>query len=823
MQKNLKSKVLLTLLAASVFYLPAYANAAELTITNTTQEADVDQNWKHQIEDGNSSVNAIYHAPTEEGNQLTITGTPKFISQKDNYYHTLYGAYAKVEDEDQDAEANGNTVTLNGTAFANADLRIAGAYVYLDEDGNATLNNNAVNINSGGSFADNTYIYGAYFYSNSTGNFTLQNNSVTINGAAFTFDYDKYSKDAYIRGAYADAGDGSNFNLTDNKVLITNAEFKTNDATAYIYGADAYIRELTDNATKNNNATFEQNQVRISGGEFAGTALIAGASATSQDTWPTETTATFSNNEVFISGGEFTGDTYIFGVLNDYAQLDATIKDNTVTITGAAGGEGHDLSKAAFYGFGVDEAGPDENDTYANAVINGKEIDGEYISGDGILAMLNITAANNNLNIDNWSGTIKSAKLFDNINFVKTEWNPGGTVLTIADAAANDLAKTKIDIVSFASGEEFKPGDSMTFIKSTNNVDLGIAADQNNAPETAEYINAGVAQVVNGTTTIAEDGTAFEFTVDSVGLAQQTYLVAETRAASAAFVNQGTDLINDSLDVLGRDGTYGVKTFAAVQGNRSSYDVADDLKINGWSVIAGFGAENEHKGGDFAWGVFYENGSGNYRTYNTFNNEFFRGDGSMVYNGGGIAARYENAKGVYTEGSLRAGMLKTEMDNALRDSSGASYGYDSESTYYGAHVGVGQIFELSENTDLDVYGKFFHTYVEGDSFTVGSDKFDFDSVTSDRLRVGARVTKQQAKVNTYYGLAYEYEFNGDADMTAQGIRAERQSFGGGSGIAELGFNYQPGTDSPWNFDLNLRGYVGERQGGSFNVQATYTF
>lgn len=38
-----------------------------------------------------------------------------------------------------------------------------------------------------------------------------------------------------------------------------------------------------------------------------------------------------------------------------------------------------------------------------------------------------------------------------------------------------------------------------------------------------------------------------------------------------------------------------------------------------------------------AGGVFYENGSGNYRTYNEFNNEFFRGDGSLVYNGGGIA------------------------------------------------------------------------------------------------------------------------------------------------------------------------------------------
>ena len=824
MQKNLKSKVLLTLLAASVFYLPAYANAANLTVDrNKTTEGTL-TDWQHEIEDSYSPVNAIYYATETEVNKLTITGTPDFISQQDNYYHTLYGAYAKVEVEGQGAAANRNTVTLNGTDFANADPEIAGAYVDLRKNGDATLNKNAVNINSG-RFADDPKIYGAYADSNNTGTFTLQNNSVTINGAAFRFDYDNYSKYAYIRGAYADAGDGSNFNLTGNKVEIKNAEFaNNNDATAYIYGAAAYIRELTDNATKNNNATFEQNQVLISGGEFAGTALIAGAYAKSQDTWPTETTATFSNNKVLISGGEFTVDTYIFAVLNDYAQLDATIQDNTVTITGAAGGEGHNLSNAAFYGFGVDgelndDEKPNYNDTFSEAVVNNK-LD-EYFNNNYGLTENPITAANNNLDIDNWSGTIKSAKLFDNINFVNTEWNPGGTVLTIAGAAANDLAKTKIDIVSFASGAEFTPGDSMTFIKGNDN--LGIAAEQNNAPETAKYINAGVAQVVNGTTTITEDGTAFNFTVDSVGLAQQTYLVAETRAASAAFVNQGTDLINDSLDVLGRDGSYGVKTFAAVQGNRSSYDVADDLKINGWSVIAGFGAENEHKGGDFAWGVFYENGSGNYRTYNSFNNEFFRGDGSMVYNGGGIAARYENAKGVYTEGSLRAGMLKTEMDNALRDSSGASYGYDSESTYYGAHIGVGQIFELSENTDLDVYGKFFHTYVEGDSFTVGSDKFDFDSVTSDRLRVGARVTKQQAKVNTYYGLAYEYEFNGDADMKAAGIKADTQSFGGGTGIAELGFNYQPGTDSPWNFDLNLRGYVGERQGGSFNVQATYTF
>ena len=75
-------------------------------------------------------------------------------------------------------------------------------------------------------------------------------------------------------------------------------------------------------------------------------------------------------------------------------------------------------------------------------------------------------------------------------------------------------------------------------------------------------------------------------------------------------------------------------------------------------------------------------------------------------------------------------MLKSEIDNALRDGSGNYYGYDSESAYYGAHIGVGKIISLSDSSDLDVYGKFFHTYTEGDSFTVAKDKFEFDSITA---------------------------------------------------------------------------------------------
>ena len=357
----------------------------------------------------------------------------------------------------------------------------------------------------------------------------------------------------------------------------------------------------------------------------------------------------------------------------------------------------------------------------------------------------------------------------------------------------------------------------MTFISSNTNLSNEVNYNIN------DTFTAGVALEGTGTTSVDNEGNV-SFTVNNLKASSQAVSAAQTRAASAAFVNQGTDLISDSLDTISRDDNYGVKTFAAVHGNRSKYDVADDIKINGWSTIVGVGnADKFDNGSELSWGVFYENGSGNYRTYNTFNNEFFRGDGSMVYNGGGIAARYENKNGVYTEGSLRAGMLKNELDNAMRDVNG-SYGYETESAYYGAHIGVGKIISLSDSSDLDIYGKFFHTYTEGDSVTIADDKFDFDSITSDRLRVGARITSnKENKFSTYYGLAYEYEFNGDADMTAQGISADTQSLQGSSVMAEVGFNYQPTPGSPWSFDLNMRGYAGERQGGSFNVQATYTF
>ena len=393
-----------------------------------------------------------------------------------------------------------------------------------------------------------------------------------------------------------------------------------------------------------------------------------------------------------------------------------------------------DVASTQLYGYYAKETTDQETGTVPGLGLAGMKMPAEH--------------KDNSLIIDGWTGQkIGEVNYFDDIEFKNFEWNTAKkekNALVVITGVKNangenigtDLSEIDINInrtndgkngIKLNSEQTINTGDSMTLIYSANGLGDIKALDGGKKITT----NLGVAAALDAVIEQSEDNKAVNLIAKEIKLTDQTMLVAKNRAVAAAFVNQGTDLIADSLDTLSRDGKYGVKTFAAVHGNRSKYDVNNDIKINGWSTIVGVGnADKFDNGSELSWGVFYENGSGNYRTYNSFNNEFFRGDGSMVYNGGGIAARYTNKNGVYTEGSLRAGMLKSEMTDALSDGEN-KYGYESETAYYGAHIGVGKIFSLGDDSDLDVYGKFFHTYTEGDSFNVAGDEFEFDSINSD--------------------------------------------------------------------------------------------
>lgn len=782
MSKNAKRKILMAAVLLSSNMLFNFGYAENITIESVEDYNNFTDNRISGSRDGNVS-----------GNNMKI-----FLSNDFEIKKQIYGSRGENA-----LLVDNNNIDLNGGHYTQ---NVYGAY---GEPG-STIQNNIVTINNG--YFDDIDIYGAKSGSGSKTTYTLQNNKVIIQngefvetniygaggtGSSYTNREDIVSNNTieifngnFLNDTVSSINIYGGYNsysndkaVSGNKVIIHNAKFYSNkyDSARYdIYGGYS------------NNSNVENNKIIIDDGEYYND-IYGGYSGKKVE-----------GNEIIINGGTFNGNVYGGDGGNN-----GIVENNIITIKGGSfnnsiyASDGAELSKNNT----VKLQGGD----FSKAIISGK--------------LRNNKTENANLVIDGWSGKVKAIERFNNINFENFKWQNGGSVIEIVQGNTESYLKdTNINLnnLTFVGGSNIQEQESMRLIKNSSPYDfIKPDIDIKKVQESADF-TAGVAKVGTGETSINENGDLI-YTITSVKQNSQTKLVAENRAVAAAFINQGTDLIADSLDTLSRDGKYGVKTFAAVHGNRSKYDVNSDIKINGWSTIVGVGSENEHNGGDFSWGVFYENGSGNYRTYNEFNNEFFRGDGSLVYNGGGVAARYENAHGVYTEGSLRAGMLKSEMTDALSDGN-QKYGYKSESEYYGAHIGIGQIIPLSESSDLDVYGKFFHTYTEGDSFNVAGDEFEFDSINSDRLRVGARLTtNKENKFSTYYGLAYEYEFNGDAEMRAAGMEAPTQSLQGSSYMAEIGLNYQPTPDSPWNFDLNMRGYAGEREGATFNVQATYTF
>ena len=743
------------------------------------------------------------------GNQVII--------QSGTVTGNIYGGFAS-NTTDETTEVYNNNITIKNTAAKNIDADLYGGYAdntqAATRDNTLTLEGWSGSVNSVNNFSD--------IYIN---NFTLNKNlidvgsvsgmeGVTIHLGAFTGDI------ALTAGDYA-VGDIKAATIEwDSDIKASNVVFdfitqdeSGNDVNAFDYSlANQNINNtfyITDRfkgggvyATKFDNESGYSTSHEEGKNYVSITAKVEKSVLADKfiDENGQEHTNTQTPNRILTIGEGF--ETKVGTVAGVYAakKSDGTAQDATGGVVNISGST--DWSGTVYAGYS-------ENDAVKDNTINVSE---NIKANNMSLSGSNKTTAAGTLSITGNGSEFNTISNFKTINFNDVALNTADAALTVNNAYVDG---TTINVNSLEGGQNFSVNNTLTLIAG-NNI-------EGTPTLIHDTVTAGLSQDLSVEETINTNG--IQLAVKDVSMNGQINLVAENRAVAAAFVNQGTDLIEGSLDTLSRDGNYGVKTFAAVHGNRSKYDVNSDLKINGWSTIVGVGNAAEFADGDeFSWGVFYENGSGNYRTFNEFNNEFFRGDGSLVYNGGGIAARYENASGVYTEGSLRAGMLKSEMDNALRDGSGNYYGYDSESAYYGAHIGVGKIISLSDSSDLDVYGKFFHTYTEGDSFTVAKDKFEFDSITSDRLRVGARVTTNKANAfSTYYGLAYEYEFNGDADMRAQNLKAPTQSLQGSSYMAEVGFNYRPTPDSPWSFDLNMRGYAGEREGASFNVQATYTF
>ena len=265
----------------------------------------------------------------------------------------------------------------------------------------------------------------------------------------------------------------------------------------------------------------------------------------------------------------------------------------------------------------------------------------------------------------------------------------------------------------------------------------------------------------------------------------------------------------------------GAYTAWAVQGGSSMrIHSGSYVDTHGYTLNVGFARKQEGKDSTLTFGPFVEYGRASYDSY-LEDAAGTHGSGKVSYIGAGVLARQDLKNGLYLEGSVRGGRIKSDYEGNI---SGTSTSYDISNPYYAIHLGVGKETKLKAGDALETYLKYFFSHQNGTSgkLSTGED-YDFDAVNSHRLRLGARYTHDMGEEGKFYaGLAWEYEFNGEARATYQGMATPSPSLKGGSAMLELGYRFTP-KKSRVSYDVNFSGWQGKREGFSGSVGVNWAF
>ncbi len=308
---------------------------------------------------------------------------------------------------------------------------------------------------------------------------------------------------------------------------------------------------------------------------------------------------------------------------------------------------------------------------------------------------------------------------------------------------------------------------------------------------------------------------------------------AEGRAATLAFVNQGTDLILNqgmgSALFATKGPGFHLGSFAAGSGGWSRYNTGSHVDVDGFSMLTGLAIGNGLPLGRVTLGAFFEGGLGNYNSHNSFSNyASVKGDGDTSYYGGGLLGRFDVTGGVlsgaYVDASARLGRAETEFSSGDIRYNGNRADFDAASMYWGTHAGLGYQWSFTEQAMLDLSAKLLWTRQDGDNVDVHDDKVRLDDADSLRTRLGGRFSYAMNEYITPYAGAYwEREFDGKQRSSVNGVDIDSPSLEGDTGVGELGLTVKPVKDSDFSFDLGVQGYTGVREGVTGSLQLKFEF
>jgi hypothetical protein len=680
--------------------------------------------------------------------------------------------------------AKNNSVNISGGEITGS------VYGGNSDEGSAAYNSVIIGSDDGGDTvpAVGGDVYGGY----TEGTESAEYNQVIIKSGTmgeidggYSYKGDAIGNKVYINGGEMSTvygGDSSSGDATGNKVYISG------DSTinGSVYGGD-----------NSSTGAVIDNEVYISGGTMS---FVFGGYSYKGDA---------TGNKVYISGGEVDG---VYGGNSS----DGNATDNKVYISGGkVYGEiyGGMSSSGAATGNTITISGTPVFEENYTVLYGGYSNSGE-VSG-------------NTLNFNSKGLAVANVKNFDVYNFYLPDTvQANDTLLTLTDGAGDgtDLTGSTVNVEGRLAGtSSIQNNDRLVLLaNSGSEINAGGRKELGSGE-----IMQGVSVVYDYITRMSSDNKQVLVEFTNGKATAQSKSPVETQLAAAAFINSGADTVAGSgiASAVQVAGSGSAEMFGAMSGGSMRYKSGSYADVQGYNMALGLAKAVDNNAGKLTYGSLLEYGWGNYTSHL---DSGIRADGNTKYYGIGLLARQDNKSGVYYEGSLRYGRMDADYASNDLGTAGVHSSYDSSSAYYGAHLGIGKVTGLNDTTKADVYAKLLYTHQNGDSVTLqgegNGEEYDFDAVDSTRARVGARVSKAYSERGTgYVGLAYEYEFDGEARATVKGFSTPSPSIKGSSGLLELGYILQPkGVNDP-TINIGLQGWGGKKQGVTGNVNFVWTF
>ncbi|WP_294343417.1 hypothetical protein [uncultured Selenomonas sp.] len=733
---------------------------------------------------GGSENNTVY---------VEVPATPGTL----NVVTAVYGGYANGA---QAGAVRGNTVYVSGNSPATftqgATLRdLMGGYI--DSASTSEASGNAVFVEAG---TIEHSIYGGY----TMGSGAAKENKVIVTGGTIG-----------VAGNGADVMAGrSASGAADNNYAVLS-----------LSSGDSF----TGNVTGGYGATATDNTVEIlagtlTGNVYGGYAMTAGTPATTGAS-PTAEVSALRNNKVTLRDGvTVTGNVYGGYAAANASNMTAATDSNTIDLYKAV------IDGTLYGGMAQDAKGNDvvsgKNNTLAVYARGAKADDFVGVQNLHFYVPAGTTAADKEtmLTLDNVAA-------------------PAGAAA--ATPTTKDLSHVNVGVQLAGNRPSLKVGDAVSLMKvyKDNTTDathaVAITSDTPLVNKTTGMQGVSLRYNFDLLTREAEAGSGknneLYATVTSASVNPDTKSLAETRAASLAFLTSGSDLLTDAamtaaMEVAATPSSESQAGRARVDGAPKEYRMwavqnVSSMRLNsgshvdakGWGLNLGFAKQRVAGRNTLTYGPFVEYGKGSYDSYL---DDGLHGSGNMDYLGVGVMAKSQSENGAYVEGSVRVGRVKSDYAGTIDNTHTT---YDSSSTYYAGHLGVGQEKQLKNGNTIETYAKYFFTHQGGDTAKLSTGEvYDFDAADSHRIRFGTRYTSKKGDASFYTGLAYEYEFGNDIAASFEGYNTPSPSLTGGTGILELGYRFTP-QNGRATYGIQLMGMTGKRRGISGGVQMHWAF